>query len=101
MEWGACLTVNQDSTYIIKITPANKMAINITVKLFASLKQFSPDSADSYPVKPGITVKKLLEELCVPEDEVKLVFIDGVKHDLASILKGGERVGIFPAVGGG
>lgn len=77
------------------------MALHISVKLFASLKQFSPDSADSYPVTPGITVKKLLEELSVPEEEVKLVFIDGVKHDLTSVLQGGERVGIFPAVGGG
>jgi len=65
------------------------------------LKKFTPVSSDSYPVKPGITVKTLLEELCVPEDEVKLVFVDGVKHDLATVLKGGERVGIFPAVGGG
>ena len=77
------------------------MAVHIKINLFASLKKFTPVSSDSYPVKPGITVKTLLEELCVPEDEVKLVFIDGVKHDLASILKGGERVGIFPAVGGG
>ena len=77
------------------------MAEHITIKLFASLKKFTPVSSDSYPVKPGITVKKLLEELRVPEHEVKLVFIDGVKHDLGAILKGGERVGIFPAVGGG
>ena len=89
MEWGACLTT------------ANKMTVYITINLFASLKKFTPVSSDSYPVKPGITVKTLLEELCVPEDEVKLVFVDGVKHDLAVVLKGGERVGIFPAVGGG
>ena len=77
------------------------MTVQITISLFASLKKFTPVSSDSYPVKPEITVKTLLEELCVPEDEVKLVFIDGVKHDLAAVLKGGERVGIFPAVGGG
>jgi molybdopterin converting factor small subunit len=77
------------------------MAEHITIKLFASLKKFTPVSSDSYPVKPGITVKKLLEELRVPGHEVKLVFIDGVKHDLGTVLKGGERVGIFPAVGGG
>jgi molybdopterin synthase sulfur carrier subunit len=77
------------------------MTVHITINLFATLKKFTPVSSHSYPVKPGITVKKLLEELCVPEDEVRLVFIDGVKRDLASILKGGERVGIFPAVGGG
>ncbi len=77
------------------------MTAHITVKLFASLKVFLPDSANRYPVRPGITVRKLLEQLCVPEDEVKLVFIDGVKRDLSTTLKGGERVGIFPAVGGG
>lgn len=77
------------------------MAVHITINLFATLKKFTPVSSDSYSIKPGITVKKLLEELSVPEDEVRLVFIDGVKHDLGSILKGGERVGIFPAVGGG
>ena len=80
---------------------ANKMKMHITINLFASLKKFTPVSSDSYPVKPGMSVKTLLEELCVPEDEVRLVFIDGVKHDLESVLKGGERVGIFPAVGGG
>jgi molybdopterin converting factor small subunit len=101
LEWGACLTVNQDSIYIILKKIAYKMAVHVTINLFATLKKFTPVSSDSYPIKPGITVKKLLEELCVPEDEVRLVFVDGVKHDLASILKGGERVGIFPAVGGG
>lgn len=77
------------------------MAVHITINLFATLKKFTPVSSDRYPVNPGITVKQLLEDLSVPEDEVKLVFVDGVKHDLEFALKGGERVGIFPAVGGG
>ena len=77
------------------------MTVHITVKFFATLKKYTPVPSENYPVTPGITVKTLLEELSVPEEEVKLVFIDGVKHDLASILQGGERVGIFPAVGGG
>ena len=77
------------------------MTVHITINLFASLKKFTPVSSASYPIKPGISVKTLIEELCVPEDEVKLVFIDGVKHDLSAVLEGGERVGIFPAVGGG
>lgn len=86
--------------YYLK-TLANKMAVHITINLFATLKKFTPVSSDNYPVKPGTTVKTLLEELSVPENEVKLVFVDGVKHDLAAVLIGGERVGIFPAVGGG
>ena len=74
---------------------------HITIKLFATLKRFLPASSENYPIETGITVKQLLDELCIPKDEVKIIFIDGVKHDLGSILKGGERVGIFPAVGGG
>lgn len=77
------------------------MAAHITLKLFATLKRFVPASSENYPIEPGITVKKLLDALGVPEDEVKLVFIDGVKHGLTSTLNGGERVGIFPPVGGG
>jgi molybdopterin converting factor small subunit len=74
---------------------------HITIKLFASLKRFKPAASENYAIESGITVKKLLKGLGVPEDEVKLVFIDGAKHDLSTTLNGGERVGIFPAVGGG
>ena len=74
---------------------------HISIKLFASLNRFRPDDPEKYPIESGITVKKLLKALDVPEEEVKLVFIDGVKHDLGATLNGGERVGLFPAVGGG
>jgi molybdopterin converting factor small subunit len=75
--------------------------VHITIKLFASLNRFRPADPENYPIESGITVEKLLKALGVPEDEVKLVFIDGVKQDLGAALNGGERVGIFPAVGGG
>ena len=42
-----------------------------------------------------------MKQLGVPEADIKLIFIDGVKGDLTSSLHGGERVGIFPPVGGG
>jgi molybdopterin synthase sulfur carrier subunit len=73
----------------------------ITIKLYATLKRFLPTSPENYPIEPGITVDNLLEKLCIPKEEVKIIFIDGAKHDPEFILKGGERVGIFPAVGGG
>ncbi|MGD8660600.1 MAG: hypothetical protein PVH37_11740 [Desulfobacterales bacterium] len=46
-------------------------------------------------------MRNLLEELNVPQEKARLIFIDGVKADLSSTLEGGERVGIFPPVGGG
>lgn len=73
----------------------------ISIRLFATLNRYMPDTADNYPVRPGTTVRDLIDQLGVPLTEVKLIFVDGVKGDLASALNGGERVGIFPPVGGG
>jgi molybdopterin converting factor small subunit len=78
-----------------------KKQVYITLKLFASLEKFTPDSADNYPVEPGTSVRKLIAGLKIPEEKAKLIFIDGVRDELDSILKGGERIGIFPPVGGG
>lgn len=77
------------------------MESHITIKLFATLRNYTPASADKYPVEPGTTIRVLMEQLGVPEDEVKLIFINGVRGDLTSSLTGGEQVGIFPPVGGG
>lgn len=77
------------------------MTVYITLKLFATLSQFLPDAADHYPIETETTIKDLLKKLYVPEGDVKLIFIDGIKGDLTSTLTGGERVGIFPPVGGG
>jgi len=76
------------------------MTTHITIKLFATLSKYTP-AAKTYPVKPGTTIRNLLQQLGVPADEVKLIFINGKKSDLTSTLQGGERVGIFPPVGGG
>jgi molybdopterin converting factor small subunit len=77
------------------------MRSHIQIKLFATLQRFMPASAENYAIEAGTTVRSLLQQLDIPEDKAKLIFIDGVKAALTSTLKGGERVGIFPPVGGG
>lgn len=77
------------------------MQSHIQIKLFASLQKFMPASAENYAIEAGITVGALLQQLDIPQDMIKIVFIDNVHAELTSILKGGERVGIFPPVGGG
>jgi sulfur-carrier protein len=78
------------------------MPVTVEIKLFASLKKYLPaDSACRYPVEPGTPLSVLLDQLCIPEEEVKLIFIDGVKKDINVLLHGGERVGLFPPIGGG
>lgn len=77
------------------------MSTTITLKLFATLGEHTPKNADCYPVSPGTTVEALLEELGVPLKKVRLIFIDSVRKSLDTPLNGGERVGVFPPVGGG
>ena len=73
----------------------------IQLKLYATLQMFTPPEVEEYPIEPGTTIRALLKKLNVPEEKAKLVFIDGAQADLFSTLQGGERVGIFPPVGGG
>ena len=77
------------------------MESHIQLKLFATLQQFTPPSSDNYRIDPGDSIHDLLEQLKIPKEKARLIFVDGVKVDLSTTLKGGERVGIFPPVGGG
>jgi len=77
------------------------MGAHIDLRLFASLKTYLPQGAEHLPIEPGETVEALMTRLGVPLDEVKLVFINGIKGGMSSNLRGGERVGVFPPVGGG
>jgi molybdopterin converting factor small subunit len=48
-----------------------------------------------------ITVKDLCKKINVPVNNVKIVIIDGKIESTDYILKGNERVGLFPPLGGG
>ncbi len=73
----------------------------IQIKLFATLNRFTPQEADSYQIDVGTSIRQLLKQLDIPEKKARLIFIDGVRAELDATLNGGERVGIFPPVGGG
>ena len=77
------------------------MDTTISLKLFATLGKYAPEHAEAYPVKPGTTIRAVLESLEVPVKHAKLIFVDSVRASLDTVLAGGERVGIFPPVGGG
>ncbi|MCF8127844.1 MAG: MoaD/ThiS family protein [Deltaproteobacteria bacterium] len=78
------------------------MPATIDIRLFASLKKYLPaDAAYRYPVEPGTPLSLVLDRLGIPKNEVKLIFIDGAKENADFLLQGGERVGVFPPIGGG
>jgi molybdopterin converting factor small subunit len=77
----------------------------VTVKLFASLSRFSPGGLPGTPfeviVPPSTSLRQLADQLCIPEDEVKISFVNGVICDFDRTLEPGDQVGFFPPVGGG
>lgn len=75
--------------------------VPIQLKLFADLRRFMPPEGEKVAVAPGTTVGDLLQQLGLPLEKAKLIFIDGAQAGLSAILQGGERVGVFPPVGGG
>ncbi len=77
------------------------MAAHIQVKLFASLQHHLPPDPDAFPITPGETIEQVLTRLGVSPEAAKLVFVDGVLRGVSTALQGGERVGVFPPVGGG
>ena len=77
------------------------MGKQIRLELQATLKRFLPAACEDYPIECGIRVRDLLEQLGIAEYEVNLVFINGVPTNLDSTIEGGEKVVLYPPLGGG
>jgi molybdopterin converting factor small subunit len=77
------------------------MENTIQVLLYAHLSSYTPRDAACFPIVSGTTVAEVVERIGVPLDAAKIIFIDGRKGELSHVLKGGERLGIFPPVAGG
>ena len=77
------------------------MAKQIQLELQATLKRLLPAAPEVYSIEPGRPVRDLLKQLGIAEYEVNLVFIDGTPSNLDSTIEGGERVTLFPPLGGG
>ncbi len=75
--------------------------MHIQLKLFATLRAYTPNNADEYPIKSGMTVKDIVDELRIPIEDAKLVFVNSTRRDFDAPLADGDRLGIFPPVGGG
>jgi len=79
--------------------------MNIEINLFASLMKYKPDNKNinSWIMNCGdeTTIKGLLNMLKIPNEKVKLIFINGIHAGLETEVKDGDRVGIFPLVAGG
>jgi sulfur carrier protein ThiS len=78
-----------------------KTMIKIDLRLFVTLSGYLPENNECFEIHGDTTVEKLVRDLGIPDGLVKLIFINGKRQDRTYILKEGDRVGLFPPVGGG
>ena len=79
--------------------------ITVRVKLYATLRDQFPGlgigEAMTVTLSDGATVGQLIRQLDLPDDQMKILFVNhvicGKDHPLAA----GDVVAIFPPVGGG
>ena len=79
--------------------------MKVEINLYATLARYVPprvkDTGGHLDVAEGITVEALMHQLDIPVDQVKLIFVNGIHADRKTVLKEGNRLGLFPPVGGG
>lgn len=77
------------------------MADQIEVKLFAGLKSRLPDGSGTVEISSDTTVGMLIEQLGIASEMARLIFVNNRRAKNETLLCDGDRVGIFPPVGGG
>lgn len=77
--------------------------MDINLKCFATLAE--ADTCDykgstTKTVAQGATVRDLLKEAKIAEKDVKLIFVNGKRAEIDTVLRAGDQVGLAPPVGG-
>lgn len=79
--------------------------MKVYVKLYSLLRQHHPGPNRSQPLEvelpEGATLLALAPALNLPEKLVRSVFVNDDAVALTTVLREGDRVGIFPPVVGG
>ena len=79
--------------------------INVEVRSYANLQQYSPNLKIGEPLVMVLNhetkLKDLLEELKLPKEEANTVFVNGKWEGEHYILRDGDKIFIFPSIGGG
>jgi molybdopterin converting factor small subunit len=75
--------------------------MNIQIRCYATLAKYQPDQADEYTLDQESTVADLASILGADQEEIKVAFVNGKHAPMSTQLQDGDRVALFPAVGGG
>ncbi|MCU0598139.1 MAG: MoaD/ThiS family protein [Desulfobacterales bacterium] len=79
--------------------------MKIEIHLFASLAKYLPagslDKTVVMEISHGTSIMDVISRIEIPREDVKLIFLNGIHARDAETLKDGDRLGLFPPIGGG
>jgi molybdopterin synthase sulfur carrier subunit len=78
--------------------------MRIEVRVFATLRRFVPSAPEgvlALDVPEGCKAADAIAKAGVDAREVHILMVNGVSSDPDRMLAEGDRLGLFPAVGGG
>jgi molybdopterin synthase sulfur carrier subunit len=77
----------------------------VEVRLFASLRKYQPGAGDgdvsALELTDNAKLADLIDKLRVPREQIGVLMVNGKWQKEDYLLKDGDRVGIFPLIGGG
>jgi molybdopterin converting factor small subunit len=77
----------------------------IEVRLYSSLRKYQPDPASSDPVIISLDDKaklgNLFNKLGIPKKIVAIIMVNGKSEEEGYLLQDGDRISLFPLIGGG
>lgn len=75
--------------------------MQVEVRLFAHLRQLYPGGFLEMELNEGSTVEDLINTLKLTAEKSLIIMVNGCREEKTKVLQSGDRVGIFPPVGGG
>lgn len=79
--------------------------MEVEVRVFSGLEKFVPEAGLGkvmvVSLPEGATVRELVRRLGIPEGQIFTAFVNGRHAVLDRVLASGDRVALFPPVGGG
>jgi molybdopterin synthase sulfur carrier subunit len=79
--------------------------MEIEVRLFATFRDYLPQGSDTFSCRKSVPtetiVRKIAEDLKLPDDTPKIFIVNGNVVTSDHVLRDGDVVSIFPPVAGG
>lgn len=79
--------------------------MEIEIRVFATLRKYltipHQQGTIRMQAEENSKVKDLIEKLELPPQEITVIMVNGVRGEEEQILKDGDRLALFPPVGGG